>query len=167
MVQEGCDLKKIKLPADVTIIMAKDTREALAICSCNFYGNPSRKFKLIGVTGTKGKTTTTYMIKEILEKAGHKVGLIGTIATYINGKMISESARTTPESIALQKTFAQMVEAGVEYVVMEVSSQSLKLYSLGLATSFTLYIRLLIHLCFSTTFRLFALHFLFYQIFVV
>ena len=81
MVQEGCDLKKIKLPADVTIIMAKDTREALAICSCNFYGNPSRKFKLIGVTGTKGKTTTTYMIKEILEKAGHKVGLIGTIAT--------------------------------------------------------------------------------------
>mgnify|MGYP002170770952 FL=1 len=95
MVQEGCDLKKIKLSADVTIIMAKDTREALAICSCNFYGNPSRKFKLIGVTGTKGKTTTTYMIKEILEKAGHKVGLIGTIATYINGKMISESARTT------------------------------------------------------------------------
>ena len=118
----------IKLPADVTIIMAKDTREALAICSCNFYGNPSRKFKLIGVTGTKGKTTTTYMIKEILEKAGHKVGLIGTIATYINGKMISESARTTPESIELQKTFAQMVEAGVEYVVMEVSSQSLKLH---------------------------------------
>ena len=116
MVQEGCDLKKIKLPADV------------AICSCNFYGNPSRKFKLIGVTGTKGKTTTTYMIKEILEKAGHKVGLIGTIATYINGKMISESARTTPESIELQKTFAQMVEAGVEYVVMEVSSQSLKLH---------------------------------------
>ena len=128
MVQEGCDLKKIKLPADVAIIMAKDTREALAICSCNFYGNPSRKFKLIGVTGTKGKTTTTYMIKEILEKAGHKVGLIGTIATYINGKMISESARTTPESIELQKTFAQMVEAGVEYVVMEVSSQSLKLH---------------------------------------
>ena len=128
MVQEGCDLKKIKLPADVTIIMARDTREALAICSCNFYGNPSRKFKLIGVTGTKGKTTTTYMIKEILEKAGHKVGLIGTIATYINGKMISESARTTPESIELQKTFAQMVEAGVEYVVMEVSSQSLKLH---------------------------------------
>ena len=128
MVQEGCDLKKIKLPADVTIIMAKDTREALAICSCNFYGNPSRKFKLIGVTGTKGKTTTTYMIKEILEKAGHKVGLIGTIATYINGKMISESARTTPESIELQKTFAQMVEAGVEYVVMEVNGIGYKIF---------------------------------------
>ena len=128
MVEEGADLKNIELPEDVTLIMAKDTREALAICSCNFYGNPSRKFKLIGVTGTKGKTTTTFMIKEILEKAGYKVGLIGTIATYINGKMISESSRTTPESIELQKTFAQMVDAGVEYVVMEVSSQSLKLH---------------------------------------
>lgn len=128
MVQEGCDLKKIKLPSDVTLIMAKDTRHALAICSCNFYNNPSRKFRLIGVTGTKGKTTTTFMIKEILERAGYKVGLIGTIATYINGKMVSESSRTTPESIELQKIFAQMVEAGVEYVVMEVSSQSLKLH---------------------------------------
>ena len=128
MVEEGCDLKSIKLPEDVTLIMAKDTREALAKCSCNFYENPSRKFKLIGVTGTKGKTTTTFMIKEILEKAGHKVGLIGTIATYINGKAISESSRTTPESIELQKTFANMVEQGVEYVVMEVSSQSLKLH---------------------------------------
>ena len=128
MVEEGADLKGVELPEDVTLIMAKDTREALAICSCNFYGNPSKKFRLIGVTGTKGKTTTTFMIKEILEKAGYKVGLIGTIATYINGKMISESSRTTPESIELQKTFAQMVEAGVEYVGMEVSSQSLKLH---------------------------------------
>ena len=128
MVEEGCDLKAIKLPKDVTLIMAKDTREALAKCSCNYYGNPSRKFYLIGVTGTKGKTTTTFMIKEILEKAGHKVGLIGTIATYINGKMIEESSRTTPESIELQKTFAEMVKQEVEYVVMEVSSQSLKLH---------------------------------------
>lgn len=128
MIQEGCDLKKLDIPEDVTTIMAKDTRHALAICSCNFYDNPSRKFKLIGVTGTKGKTTTTFMIKEILEKAGYKVGLIGTIATYISGKMISESSRTTPESVELQKIFAQMVENGVEYVVMEVSSQSLKLH---------------------------------------
>ena len=128
MVEEGADLSSIELPDDVTLIMAKDTREALAVSSANFYKNPSKKFKLIGVTGTKGKTTTTFMIKEILEKAGHKVGLIGTIATYINGRMISESSRTTPESIELQKTFAQMVDAGVEYVVMEVSSQSLKLH---------------------------------------
>ena len=128
MVQEGCDLKSIKLKPDTTLVMYKDTREALAKCSCNYYGNPSMKFKLIGVTGTKGKTTTTFMIKEILEKAGHKVGLIGTIATYLNGKMLFESDRTTPESIELQKIFAQMVDEGVEYVVMEVSSQSLKLH---------------------------------------
>ena len=128
MVQEGCDLKSIKLKPDTTLVMYRDTREALAKCSCNYYGNPSMKFKLIGVTGTKGKTTTTFMIKEILEKAGHKVGLIGTIATYLNGKMLFESNRTTPESIELQKIFAQMVDEGVEYVVMEVSSQSLKLH---------------------------------------
>ena len=128
MVEEGCDLKALKIPEDVTIIMAKDTREALAICSSNFYGNPSRKFKLIGVTGTKGKTTTTFMIKEILEKAGKKVGLVGTIATYINGKKIKDSNRTTPESLELQRDFAQMVDEGVEVVVMEVSSQSLKLH---------------------------------------
>ena len=128
MVQEGSNLKGMKIPDDITVVMAKDTREGLAIVSDNFYNHPSRKFKLIGVTGTKGKTTTTFMIKEILEKAGYKVGLIGTIATYINGKMITESSRTTPESIELQRTFAQMVEQGVEYVVMEVSSQSLKLH---------------------------------------
>ena len=128
MIEEGCDLKSLKIPENVTIIMAKNTRQALAICSSNFYKNPSSKFKLIGVTGTKGKTTTTYMIKEILEKAGKKVGLIGTIATYINGKKIKDSDRTTPESLELQQLFSQMVETGVEVVVMEVSSQSLKLH---------------------------------------
>ncbi len=128
MVEEGCDLKALAIPEGITIVMARNTREALAICSSNFYGNPSRKFKLIGVTGTKGKTTTTFMIKEILEKAGKKVGLIGTIATYINGKKVKESDRTTPESLELQRDFAQMAEAGVEAVVMEVSSQSLKLH---------------------------------------
>ena len=128
MIEEGCDLKNLKIPEDITVIMAKNTREGLAITASNFYGNPSRKFKLIGVTGTKGKTTTTFMIKEILEKAGKKVGLVGTIATYINGKKIKDSDRTTPESLELQQLFSQMVEAGVEAVVMEVSSQSLKLH---------------------------------------
>ena len=127
MVQEGCDLKTIKLPSDVTLIMAKDTREALAKCSCNYYGDPSRKFKLIGVTGTKGKTTTTFMIKNILEKAGQKVGLIGSIATYIGAEKIQDNDRTTPESIDLQKLFAKMAKENVDTVVMEVSSQSLKL----------------------------------------
>ena len=126
MIEEGCNIKGIKIPEEITIIMAPNTREGLAISASNFYGNPSAKLKLIGVTGTKGKTTTTYMIKEILEKAGKKVGLIGTIATYINGKKIKDSDRTTPESLELQQLFSQMVEAGV--VVMEVSSQSLKLH---------------------------------------
>ena len=128
IIEEGANIKNIKFPENITIVMTKDTREALAICSSNFYGNPSKKFKLIGVTGTKGKTTTTFMIKEILEKAGKKVGLVGTIATYINGKKIKDSDRTTPESLELQRLFSQMVEQGVEVVVMEVSSQSLKLH---------------------------------------
>ena len=128
IIEEGCDLKSFNVPKELSVVMAKDTRKALAIVSSNFYGNPSKKFKLIGVTGTKGKTTTTFMIKEILEKAGKKVGLIGTIATYINGKKIKDSDRTTPESLELQQLFSQMVKEGVEVVVMEVSSQSLKLH---------------------------------------
>ena len=128
LIEEGCDLKSFKVKEDTVVVMAKDTREALAIVSCNFYKNPSRKFKLIGITGTKGKTTTSYMIKEILERAGKKVGLIGTIETYINGKKLKTNDRTTPESLELQELFSKMVEEKVEVVVMEVSSQSLKLH---------------------------------------
>lgn len=145
MVQEGIDVNVLKsIPSNVTIIVAKDTRYALAICSCNFYGNPSRKFKLIGITGTKGKTTTTFMTKKILEKAGKKVGLIGTIATYIGDKKLEDSDRTTPESNKLQEIFAKMVEEKVDAVVMEVSSQSLKLhrvagcdFDIGVFTNFS------------------------------
>ncbi len=128
MLDISADLKSIKLPKDMTVILSADTRVDLAKVACNFYHHPSRYFKLIGVTGTKGKTTTTYMIKSILEKAGHKVGLIGTIANYIGEDQISESNRTTPESLKLQKLFYQMAREKVEYVVMEVSSQSLKLH---------------------------------------
>ena len=129
---------------DVTIILAEDTRYALAIASCNFYENPSRKFKLVGITGTKGKTTTSFMVKSILEKAGKKVGLVGTIATYIGDKKLEDSDRTTPESTKLQYIFNQMVEAGCEVVIMEVSSQSLKLnrvagcdFDIGVFTNFS------------------------------
>lgn len=115
------------LPDDITIIVATDTRYALAIVSCNYYKNPSRKMKLIGVTGTKGKTTTTYMIHDILEKQGIKVGLIGTVASYIGDKKIEDNDNTTPESLKLQRILAKMVEEKCEVVVMEVSSQSLKL----------------------------------------
>ena len=128
LIEEGCDLKSFKVKKDTVVIMAKDTREALAIVSCNYYKNPSKKFKLIGITGTKGKTTTSYMIKEILEKAGKKVGLIGTLETYVNGKSIKTNDRTTPESLELQRLFSKMVEKKVDVVIMEVSSQSLKLH---------------------------------------
>ena len=126
ILEEGVTAEFVKkIPEGITVVIAKDTRYALAICSCNFYGNPSRKFKLIGVTGTKGKTTTTFMIKKVLEKAGKKVGLIGTIAIYIGDKKLEDSDRTTPESNKLQAIFAKMVEENVDVVVMEVSSQSL------------------------------------------
>ena len=116
-----------ELKEDVTLILAKDTRYSLAICACNFYNNPSRKFKLIGVTGTKGKTTTTYMIRDILENKGIKVGLIGTVASYVGEKKIANNENTTPESLKLQEIFSKMLEEECEVVVMEVSSQSLKL----------------------------------------
>lgn len=145
VLEEGVSANLIKnIPAEVTVVVAKDTRYALAICSCNFYDNPSRKFKLIGITGTKGKTTTTFMTKKILEKAGKKVGLIGTIATYIGDKKLEDSDRTTPESNKLQEIFAKMAEEGVDAVVMEVSSQSLKLhrvagcdFDIGVFTNFS------------------------------
>ncbi len=144
MVQETADLKEINIPENITLLVVPDTRLALAICACNFYDHPSRKFTLIGITGTKGKTTTTFMIKKILEKQGKKVGLIGTIAIYIGDKKVETSARTTPESIKLQKVFADMVKENVDVVVMEVSSQSLKLnrvygcdFDIGVFTNFS------------------------------
>ena len=104
----------------------------------------SANVTLIGVTGTKGKTTTTYMIKSILEKAGKKVGLIGTIENFVGDKSLGESDRTTPGSVELQRTFYQMAKEKVDVVVMEVSSQSLKLnrvlgtyFDIGVFTNFS------------------------------
>ena len=125
--EEGSDYKQFANVKGVTLIMAPNTRFALSLCSCNFYDNPSKKMKIIGITGTKGKTTTSFMLKEILEKQGKKVGLIGTIAIYIGDKVVKNSDRTTPESNKLQQILAKMYELGIEVVVMEVSSQSLKL----------------------------------------
>lgn len=128
MVEPDIDKELLKVIAKyVTILVVPDTRLGLAISSCNFYDNPSKKLKLIGITGTKGKTTTSFMTKKILEKQGMKVGLIGTIATYIGEEKYEDSDRTTPESNKLQFLFSKMVEAGCNAVVMEVSSQSLKL----------------------------------------
>ena len=115
-------------PADgVTYIKVDDTRLALACMSAAYFGHPASKLKTIGITGTKGKTTTTYMVKSILESAGIKTGLIGTIESIVGDKHIP-SANTTPESYRVQELFHEMVEAGLDAVVMEVSSQALKLH---------------------------------------
>ena len=117
----------VQVPQDVTVIQVEDTRYALACISAAWFGHPAEKLKTIGITGTKGKTTTTYLIKSILENAGHKTGLIGTIETIIGEEKIP-SANTTPESYLIQEYFAKMVEAGCDSVVMEVSSQGLMLH---------------------------------------
>ncbi|MCR5609752.1 MAG: UDP-N-acetylmuramoyl-L-alanyl-D-glutamate--2,6-diaminopimelate ligase [Lachnospiraceae bacterium] len=111
----------------VTFLQVDDTRKALAFMSAAYFGYPAEKLKTIGITGTKGKTTTTYMVKDMLDKAGHKAGLIGTIETII-GETAIKSVNTTPESYVLQESFAKMLEAGCDCVVMEVSSQGLMLH---------------------------------------
>lgn len=119
--------KEVDVPGHVTVIRVKDTRYGLAFMSAAYFGYPAEKLKIIGITGTKGKTTTTYMIKSILEDVGHRVGLIGTIEAVIGEKKIP-AANTTPESYTIHKYFAEMVEAGCDSVVMEVSSQGLMLH---------------------------------------
>ena len=119
--------KDVEVPKHVTVIKVSDTRYALALMSAAYFGYPAEKLKVIGITGTKGKTTTTYMIRSILEGVGHKVGLIGTIEAVIGDQTIP-AANTTPESFTIHQYFAKMVEAGCDSVVMEVSSQGLMLH---------------------------------------
>lgn len=136
--------KKIDIKSEgVTVLLVNEGRKALAIMSANYYGHPTKSLKLIGVTGTNGKTTTVYLLKSMLEKAGKKVGLVGTIANYI-GENKLKSERTTPESLELQKLFKDMVDANCEYCVMEVSSHSLQLdrvygceFEVGIFTNLT------------------------------
>ena len=101
--------KDVEVPEDVTVIRVPDTRYALALMSAAYFGYPAEKLKIIGITGTKGKTTTTYMIRSILEGVGHKVGLIGTIEAIIGDEKIP-AANTTPESFTIHQYFARMVE---------------------------------------------------------
>ena len=111
---------------NVTYIKVEDARIALAQMAAQYYGHPARKLKIIGVTGTKGKTTTTYMIRDIMLASGKKIGMIGTVCnTYADVK--EEAIRTSPESLDLQALLARMVEKEMEYVVMEVSSHALAL----------------------------------------
>jgi len=118
--------KEIPPRPGITIIKVADSRKALAILANQFYGFPSRKLKLIGVTGTNGKTTITYMLRAIFEEEGYRTGLLGT-AQNIIGDNINSSQRTTMESIDLQKTLKEMVEQKNDYTLMEVSSHALQL----------------------------------------
>src|SRR6266481_3907280 len=108
----------------VTCLVVENTRTALADFSATFYGNPARKLKLAAVTGTNGKTTTTFLIKHICENAGLRCGLIGTVR-YEIGERILPAIRTTPESLDLQELLAQIANAGCKAAAMEVSSHAL------------------------------------------
>lgn len=119
--------ERVEAPEDITVIKVADSRYAMALISAAYYDYPAEKLKVIGITGTKGKTTTTYMVKSILESAGHKVGLIGTIEAIIGDEVIP-AKNTTPESCTIQEYFHRMVEEGCDCVVMEVSSQGLMLH---------------------------------------
>lgn len=128
---------------DVTIIQTKNTRHTLAVLSANYYKHPYDSMNVIGVTGTNGKTTTTYLIKSVLDSIKHKVGIVGTIENRIGDKIL-HTDRTTPESLELQQLFYQMKQENVTDVVMEVSSHSLDLhrvdgiqYNIGIFTNLT------------------------------
>ena len=119
--------REIDVPEYITLLTVENTRASLAKMGANYYENPSRKMNIIGVTGTNGKTSTTYIIKNILDKLDRKVGIIGTIENRIGDKVL-HTERTTPESLELQALLAQMVDEGVTDVVMEVSSHALDLH---------------------------------------
>ncbi len=133
-----------EIPEDVTVIEVENGRKAMANMAARFYNHPSKQFKLVGVTGTNGKTSTVFLINNVLEYYKRRTGLIGTISNKIHDKTV-EASRTTPESIEVQKLFSQMAEAQVNDVVMEVSSHALDLYrveyshfDVGIFTNLTL-----------------------------
>ncbi|HHY82698.1 MAG TPA: UDP-N-acetylmuramoyl-L-alanyl-D-glutamate--2,6-diaminopimelate ligase [Clostridiales bacterium] len=135
--------KDVKLPDGITKVFVEDTRKSMGYISSAFYGNPTENLILFGVTGTNGKTTTTYMIKSILEQSGKKTGLIGTITNMIGDRKIP-AERTTPESPDLQKLFHEMLQEKADAAVMEVSSHSLELsrvvgciFEVGIFTNLT------------------------------
>ncbi len=119
--------KQLELPADAVVAVCKSTRIALATMSAVYFKNPAKQLTTIALTGTKGKTSTSFMLKNILEKAGRKVGVIGTTGIYY-GDVFIDSENSTPESYYIHKYFRDMKESGVDTVVMETSSQGFKLF---------------------------------------
>lgn len=135
--------RPIYLDRNITIVKVKNSRYAMSIAASNLYNNPSNDIKLIGITGTNGKTTTSYLIASILKQAGKKVGIIGTIQNQI-GDRVLKSEHTTPEALELQQLFLQMKQNNIDYVIMEVSSHSLALdrvsgcnFDIGVFTNLT------------------------------
>ncbi|MBR6740850.1 MAG: UDP-N-acetylmuramoyl-L-alanyl-D-glutamate--2,6-diaminopimelate ligase [Clostridia bacterium] len=125
-VQAGaeCLLCDTDCPEGLPYVRVESAEKAFAICSANFHGNPAKRLRLIGVTGTNGKTTVTHLLKQVLESRGHSCGLIGTNHILI-GSAELESKNTTPEAFELHGIFAKMVESGCEFGIMEVSSHAL------------------------------------------
>jgi UDP-N-acetylmuramoyl-L-alanyl-D-glutamate--2,6-diaminopimelate ligase len=126
----GCRLficeYEIELPSDAICLLVPDTRIALAVLSAEIYGHPANRLKIIGITGTKGKTTVAYLLYEVLNKAGYKTALIGTNGIFIEERH-TPTVNSTPESCELHRVFAEAVDCGTEIVVMEVSSQAYKM----------------------------------------
>ncbi len=118
---------RLDLPPEIVQVLVKNTRKVLPLVSANFFGNPSRSLKIIGITGTNGKTTTCYLINSILKEAGLKTSIISTFKSYIGEREIYMD-RTTPESLDLHRFFAKSLEDGVKYACMEVSSHSIDLH---------------------------------------
>ncbi len=144
-VRKGAAAVVVTHPLDVPVpqVQVKDVRAALSLAAARFYGEPANGLRLIGVTGTKGKTTTTYLIRAILQQAGEKTGLIGTVNTIIGDQIIPGSL-TTPEAIDFQRTLRMMADQGVTSVVMEVSANAVTLkrlygttFEVGVFTNFS------------------------------
>ncbi len=118
-----CEMAPADAPADCAIVVISDTHEGLGHFAAAYYGNPSERLKLVGVTGTNGKTTTATLLYRLMTALGHKSGLFSTVANYV-GDTRTTAMQTTPDSITLQRTMREMVDAGCEYCFMEVSSHS-------------------------------------------
>ena len=116
------------LPEGIAGAAVDRPRVALARLAAEFCSHPARELSLIAVTGTKGKTTTAHMLREIFSAAGYKTGMIGTLGAYIGRKLLTDSPNTTPEPVALHRMLRQMADDGCTHVVMEVSSQAMKLH---------------------------------------
>lgn len=117
--------------AAVPVMDVPEPREVLGVMAAEFYGRPADRMTMVAVTGTKGKTTTAHMLREIFMAAGHQTGMIGTLGAFINRERIAPAVNTTPEAVALHQMLRQMVDEGCTHVVMEASSQAMKLHRLA------------------------------------